>query len=144
MSNFEKQFGLFDNNLEGYDDAFKKAFSEALEIDDVRKEIESGKRLGNDFIFKVIGKLTEAGMINFKNKGQNEDELYPRIKNDIQEMLDFLDIKHSFEKNKEKSNKKNMDASTDSNSLQGKPVVSDRNLISGMEAYEKWENENNK
>jgi len=90
MNKNEMQFGLFDNNLESFDQNIKTAVSKALETKEANEKKDSNERLSLNFITEVVenlGKLT--------GKDYNEI-IFPKIKKEVAGILDFLGIKHVY------------------------------------------------
>ncbi len=97
MNNFENQFGLFENNLEGFDSDIKSAVSIALETKESKEKINSGEALSLLFISEVINNLQKTTGDKYSKMIDYEEIIFPKIIKNVKGILDFLKIKHVFE-----------------------------------------------
>lgn len=90
------QFGLFDNNLESFDQNIKTAVSKALETKEVNEKKDSNERLSLNFITDVVGNLEKLTGKDYKKMLDYNEIIFPKIKKDVAGILDFLGIKHVY------------------------------------------------
>lgn len=90
------QFGLFDNNLESFDQNIKTAVSKALETKEVNEKKDSNERLSLNFITDVVENLEKLTGKDYKKMLDYNEIIFPKIKKEVAGILDFLGIKHVY------------------------------------------------
>ncbi len=97
--NTEKQFGIFENNLEKFDSDLKNAFSRCLNDYDKEKLKNPEHKIDEWFLVKIITELKKEGKINFDGSENDRDKIYSDLKIKVEEMLSVCGIEHSFNGN---------------------------------------------